>query len=414
MCTRSAPEQPSVRRASLAGSTPSIGRSCEASRRIASRAGRSGGSTSTVRSSRPGRRSAVSTSHGWFVAASTNTPSLSACAPSSSASSWLTTLRPPEWRRWLRFWPSASSSSRKSTQGAARRAASNASCSRRSDSPSHMSSTSLRPSEKNARAELAGDRAREERLAAAGRAVQQQAAAQRLAVVRAQLGVAQRREEGGVQARLDLLQAADVGERDPRAVGLDQALGVQLREAFGDRDRLLRSRPPPSAGRSPAGLVRLSGGGVVPSKPRRMRAYQSARAVSPSARAASRAATSASASSGAVCSAACACSSARPASPPMTSSDARCTRNAGLCGSATIAASRAAVTDGSTDTRWGYPETCPASLAIGCTSPHTGFHVVVAALLFVGSPSLGRRTRARRGLPPRELARRPAHPRRAR
>ena len=182
-----------------------------------------------------------------------------------------------------------------------------------------------------ARAELARDGAREERLAAAGRAVHQQAAAERLAVVRPQLRVAQRREERGVQARLDLLQAADVVERDPRALRLDQALGVQLREALGDRDRLLRSSVSAQRGPKPGtGSSGSNGGGVVPSKLRRMRAYESARAVSPSARAASRAATSASASSGAVCSAACACSSARPASPPITSSDARCTRNAGI------------------------------------------------------------------------------------
>ncbi len=203
------------------------------------RAGSSGGSTSSVRSSRPGRRSAVSTSHGWLVAASTKTPSLSAWAPSSSASSWLTTLRPPEWRRWLRFWPIASSSSRNSTHGPARRAAANASWSLRSDSPSHMSSTSLRPIEKKLGAELAGDGAGEERLAAAGRAVEQQPAAQRLAVVGAQLGVAQRREEGGVQARLDLVEPADVGERDLRALGLDQALGVELGEALAERELLV-------------------------------------------------------------------------------------------------------------------------------------------------------------------------------
>jgi hypothetical protein len=74
----------------------------------------------------------------------------------------------------------------------------------------------VEPEREEARAELAGHRAREERLAAARRAVQQQAAAQRLAVVGAQLGVAQRGEERGVQARLDLLGAADVGQRDAR------------------------------------------------------------------------------------------------------------------------------------------------------------------------------------------------------
>ena len=39
---------------------------------------------------RPGRRKATSTSHGWFVAPSTNSPSLSLATPSSSCSSWPT------------------------------------------------------------------------------------------------------------------------------------------------------------------------------------------------------------------------------------------------------------------------------------------------------------------------------------
>src|ERR1700754_5064410 len=47
-------------------------------------------------------------------------------------------------------------------------------------------------------------------------------------------------------------------------------------------------------------------------------------------------------------------------------------RSAGLPGSAATAASSAAVTDGSTDTRWGYPETCPVSLAIVPSTAHTG------------------------------------------
>ena len=136
-----------------------------------------------------------------------------------------------------------------------------------------MSSTSLRPTREEARAELARDGAGEERLAAAGRAVEQQAAAQRLAVVGAQLGVAQRREERGVQARLDLLQAADVGERDPRALRLDQALGVQLREAVGDRDGSSGSSVSAQRGPNPGtGASGSNGGGGVPSKLRSMRA----------------------------------------------------------------------------------------------------------------------------------------------
>ena len=157
----------------------------------------------------------------------------------------------------------ASGRARRARRGRARTARrgappANASCRRRSDSPSHMSSTSLRPSEKKlAPSSPATARARNV-LPQPGGPYMQQAAAERLAVVRPQLRVAQRREERGVQARLDLLQAADVVERDPRALRLDQALGVQLREALGDRDRLLRIfglRPARTEARH--GLVRL-------------------------------------------------------------------------------------------------------------------------------------------------------------
>ena len=46
-----------------------------------------------MRSNRPGRRRALSMSQGWFVAASTNTPSLSAATESISERFWLTVLR---------------------------------------------------------------------------------------------------------------------------------------------------------------------------------------------------------------------------------------------------------------------------------------------------------------------------------
>ncbi|TWJ11693.1 hypothetical protein LX16_2420 [Stackebrandtia albiflava] len=63
-CVRSAPDRPSVRFASRATSMPAIGRSRSVARRICSRASVSGGDTRTVRSKRPGRRNATSTSHG--------------------------------------------------------------------------------------------------------------------------------------------------------------------------------------------------------------------------------------------------------------------------------------------------------------------------------------------------------------
>ena len=55
-------------------STSPTGRSRSDAARTARRAGSSGGRTRSWRSKRPGRRSAGSMSHGWFVAPSTKTP----------------------------------------------------------------------------------------------------------------------------------------------------------------------------------------------------------------------------------------------------------------------------------------------------------------------------------------------------
>ncbi|CPU66679.1 Uncharacterised protein [Mycobacteroides abscessus] len=122
-CSRSAPENPSVRRTTAPRSIPATGRPARWWRRMASRAGSSGGRTSTTRSNRPGRRSAVSTSHGWLVAPSTNRPSLSEPMPSISWRSWLTTVRMPDEPEYCaRLPPIASTSSRNRTAGASCRA----------------------------------------------------------------------------------------------------------------------------------------------------------------------------------------------------------------------------------------------------------------------------------------------------
>jgi len=63
--------------------------------------------------------------------------------------------------------------------------------------------------------QLAGDRAGKEGLAAPRGAVEQQAAPERLPVHLAELRVAQGTEERGLEAALDLVEAADVGEGDP-------------------------------------------------------------------------------------------------------------------------------------------------------------------------------------------------------
>ena len=64
---------------------------------------------------------------------------LSDATSSSSSSSWLTAERIGVLRSWDRFWPIASTSSRKTTQGAFRRATSNRSWMLRSDRPTNMS-----------------------------------------------------------------------------------------------------------------------------------------------------------------------------------------------------------------------------------------------------------------------------------
>ena len=196
-------------------------------RRIAARAARSGGSTSSVRSRRPGG------------AAPSRCPTARSSRPArrrrrccrrrrpARCSSWLTTVRMRD--ELVRC---ACGRARRSRRGTARRARapradSNRSCRLRSELPTHMSSTSVIDSEMNAAPISPATRPGQERLAAAGRPVEQQAAAQALAVQRAQLGVAQRAEEGDLEPLLDLLHAADVRFAPPLG-----ALGVVRRYWF--------------------------------------------------------------------------------------------------------------------------------------------------------------------------------------
>ncbi len=69
-------------------------------------------------------------------------------------------------------------------------------------------------------AELPGNGAGDERLAAARRPVEQQAAAQALAVQPAQLGVAHRHQERALEPLLDLLHTGDVSQPDARLLDL--------------------------------------------------------------------------------------------------------------------------------------------------------------------------------------------------
>ena len=121
MLASSAPEAPEAMRAILLKSTSSatlifFAWTCK----IASRPLRSGSSTGTRRSKRPGRVSAGSRDSGRFVAARMMTPLLPS-KPSISVSSWFKVCSrsslPPYWPP-LRFWPMASISSMKTMQGA--------------------------------------------------------------------------------------------------------------------------------------------------------------------------------------------------------------------------------------------------------------------------------------------------------
>mmetsp|Transcript_7369 Transcript_7369/g.15400 ORF Transcript_7369/g.15400 Transcript_7369/m.15400 type:complete len:288 (+) Transcript_7369:771-1634(+) len=121
---RLAPEKPVVRAAIILRSTlESSGLERAWTPRMASRPWRSGRSTGTRRSKRPGRRSASSSTSARLVAAMTTTPELPE-KPSISVRIWLSvcscsSLPPPEGRPPppLRFLPMASISSMKIMQG---------------------------------------------------------------------------------------------------------------------------------------------------------------------------------------------------------------------------------------------------------------------------------------------------------
>ncbi len=95
---------------------------------------------------------------------------------------------------------------------------SKSSCRLRSLLPIHMSSTSLMPTERKPALDLAGRGPGEEGLAAAGRAVHQDAAADRLAELRLTApGCWSGARNDSSRRSLDLVHAADVGEAGRRA-----------------------------------------------------------------------------------------------------------------------------------------------------------------------------------------------------
>mmetsp|Transcript_2194 Transcript_2194/g.7850 ORF Transcript_2194/g.7850 Transcript_2194/m.7850 type:complete len:390 (-) Transcript_2194:454-1623(-) len=142
---RSAPEKPGVRAAIMSRSTESSRRLLEAcTSRMERRPRRSGTSTCTWRSKRPGRSSAASRMSARLVAAMTITPVLPS-KPSISVSSWLSvcsrsSLPPPmpapRWR------PTASISSTKTMQGAFSLAFLKRSRTREAPTPTNISTNS--------------------------------------------------------------------------------------------------------------------------------------------------------------------------------------------------------------------------------------------------------------------------------
>ena len=205
---------------------------------------RSGGCTVTRRSKRPGRSSAGSRTSGRLVAASTMTPR-SGSKPSISVRIWLSvcsrsSLAAETPRRPLRARPIASSSSMKMIAGAASLACANRSRTREAPTPTIASTNSDAEIEKNGTPRLAGDRAREQRLAGAGRPAQQHAARD----PRRRAGCTSRGAAGSRRSpsssAFGLVDAGDVGERHA-------LLGSARRGARASA----RSPRPPAA---PAGL----------------------------------------------------------------------------------------------------------------------------------------------------------------
>merc|ERR1719181_752070 len=226
---RSAPVMPGVRRAtfSLARTLP-----LECTFRMRTRPARSGRSTVTWRSKRPGRSRALSSTSGRLVAASTITPVLPS-KPSSSVRSWLMVcsrssfpppMPVPRWR------PTASISSMKMMQGALALAFSKRSRTRGAHAHEELDELGGRAGEEG-HAGLAGDRLGEQGLARAGRPHEEAA----LGDLGAQVGVLVRvlqEVDDLLELQLGAVHAGDVLEGDP-GLGDLLELGARLAELHG-------------------------------------------------------------------------------------------------------------------------------------------------------------------------------------
>ncbi len=216
---RSAPTIPGVDEASASRSTsgPSgTPRVCTS--RICRRPVWSGGFTVTRRSNRPGRSSAESSTSGRLVEAITITPSVPV-KPSISVRIWFrvcsrSSWPPPKAFELPRERPIASSSSMKTIAGAAALACANRSRTRLAPDADDRLDELRRRDREERHVGLAGDRARQQRLARAGQPRQQHALGHRRAQPGVALGVAQEVDHLD-QLLLGLVDAGHVLERDP-------------------------------------------------------------------------------------------------------------------------------------------------------------------------------------------------------
>ena len=172
---------------------------------------RSGGWTAIRRSKRPGRSSAGSRTSGRFVAAMTITL-VPASKPSISVRIWFSVCSRSSWPPLIpptlpeRERPIASSSSMKMIAGAASLACLNRSRTREAPTPTIASTNSDAGHGEEAALGLAGDRAGEQRLAGARRAVEQHAA-----------------RDAGAEALVALRVLEEVDDLDELVLGLVDA-----------------------------------------------------------------------------------------------------------------------------------------------------------------------------------------------
>ena len=254
------------RRARRGRRSAASGMPCVCTARIAARPARSGGCTATRRSKRPGRSSAGSSTSGRLVAASTTTASVGS-KPSISVRIWSSvcsrsSLAPVTDDRALARAADrvelVDEDDRRRRRSRLREQVAHA---RGADADDRLDELRRRDREERG-VRLAGDRAREQRLAGAGRARQQHAVRHPAAEAPVALRVLQEVDDLG-QLGLRLVDAGDVGEGDADRLRVDAARlrAAEAAErahpaaaaAAAPREQHERARRSAASGRSRAG-----------------------------------------------------------------------------------------------------------------------------------------------------------------